>query len=84
MAIDEQTITSAASRLLESIRADHAQHSDPSIETLGVLVAVGYEEPESGERRTRTHYRFEHAPEFDECPAYIALGLTTQVTNHMS
>jgi hypothetical protein len=83
MAIEDQVVGDAASRLLQSVRDDHGDHPDPSISTVGVIVAVAYEDPETGESRTRTHYRFEHAPEFDECPAYIALGLTTQVANHM-
>ena len=84
MAIDDQVVGAAAARLLQSVREDHGDHADPSIDTVGVIVAVAYEDPETGERRTRTHYRYEHAPEFDECPAYIALGLTTQVASHMS
>ena len=83
MAIEDQAVGSAAARLLESVRADHAEHADASIRTVGFLVAVEYEDPETGEQRTRTHYRFEHGPDFEQCPAYIALGLTTQVANHM-
>jgi hypothetical protein len=83
MAIDDQAVSLAASRLLESVRADHAEHAEAAIRTVGILVAVEYEDPETREHRTRTHYRFEHGPDFEECPAYIALGLTTQVANHM-
>ena len=82
MAIEDQAVGAAAARLLESVRADHAEHPDATIRTVGFLVAVEYEE--DGEHRTRTHYRFEHGPDFEQCPAYIALGLTTQVANHMA
>ena len=83
MSIDDEVVGNAAARLLQSVRSDHGEQGEPTIGTVGVIVAVAYEDPETGESRTRTHYRFEHGPQFDECPAYIALGLTTQVANHM-
>ena len=84
MAIDEQTVQSVASRVVADAEANHAEHGDATVQTVGVIVAVQYQDPDSGDTRTRTHYRFVHGPDFEECPLYVALGLTTQVVNDMT
>ena len=84
MAIDANQIGSVTSRLVAEIGEEHAQHPNAAIRTVGLLVAVEYQDPESGERRTRSHYRFVEPPEFEQCPTYVALGLATQVTEHLT
>ena len=83
MAIDASRIGTTASQLVEEIAAEHAEHSEAAVKTVGVLVAVEYEDPDTGDSRTRTHYRFVEAPEFENCPTYVALGLATQVAQHI-
>lgn len=84
MAIDGNRIGTVASKLTDDIAADHAEHPDATIKTVGLLVAVEYEDPESGDRRTRTHYRFVEPPQFENCPTYVALGLATQVAQDIA
>ncbi len=84
MAIDGSGVSAAASALVEEVSADHSGHPDATIRTVGVLVAVEYEDPQSGDRRTRTHYRFVEAPEFENCAAYVALGLASQVAQDLA
>ena len=84
MAIDGMAIDSAAAAVVTDINAGHAEHTDAEVRTVGVLVSVEYTDAESGDKHTRTHYRFVHAPDLEQCPAYIALGLATQVANHIT
>lgn len=84
MAIDASRVEAAAKPLLEEISRDHADHTEARIRTIGVLVAVEYDDPETGDRRTRTHFRFVEAPDFENCAAYVALGLTNQVAHALA
>ncbi len=84
MAVDGSRIEAAAAPLLREISTDHDGHPGASIRTVGILVAVEYEDPDTGDRRTRTHYRFVEAPEFENCAAYVALGLANQVAQHLA
>ena len=84
MAIDETRVAATASELVDEMTTDHSEHPDATVKTIGVLVAVEYADPATGDRRTRTHYRFVEAPEFANCPTYVALGLATQVAQHIA
>ena len=84
MAIDGSRVSGAASDLLEEISASHSEHPEARVRTVGVVVAVEYEDPDNGDRRTRTHYRFVEAPDFENCAAYVALGLTNQIAQDLA
>jgi hypothetical protein len=44
---------------------------------------VEYEDPDTEEGRTKIHSRFHDAPEFKDCPTYVALGLIYQIAKRI-
>jgi hypothetical protein len=83
MAIDESRVGVVAASLMEEISHDHERHTNPRIRTVGLLVAVEYEDPDADEGRTKIHSRFHDGPEFKDCPTYVALGLIYQIAKHI-
>jgi hypothetical protein len=82
MSVDRSRIESAAGAIADEIDEGHEGHPAAAVRTVGVVVAVGYDDPESGERHTTTHYRFTDESDTD-CPNYVAIGLLRQVENHL-
>jgi hypothetical protein len=83
MAIDESRVGVVAASLMEEISRDHESHANPRIRTVGLLVAVEYDDPDTAEGRTKIHSRFHDGPEFKDCPTYVALGLIYQIAKHI-
>ncbi len=83
MAVEKSRVDTVAAALAEQIDVDHGEHEGAQVRTVGLLVTVGYDDPETGERRTATHYRFADGAD-DDCPNYVALGLLQQVSNDLA